>query len=134
MPAVKTRKKAKCRECPAHIRARDIGIMRFVEERNLRRREGVFVRAMLDLLTDALWSGSQTIEVQRTLAHIDAEIFRKERRDWADFMHDIDVILATGADMLCGTKFIQAKALIEARKRYTERGEQSPALPGRCCK
>jgi hypothetical protein len=37
-------------------------------------------------------------------------------------MHDVEVILAHhSADAICGSKWIPAQALLNARKRYAER-------------
>jgi hypothetical protein len=50
------------------------------------------------------------------------EKLQAERREFCDFMHDVEVILAHhSADAICGSKWIPAQALLNARKRYAER-------------
>lgn len=50
--------------------------------------------------------------------------FRQERAAFVRFFNDIDLILAASADTLCGSKWINAAALLEARKRYAEAMEK----------
>jgi hypothetical protein len=60
-------------------------------------------------------------ECGRKLAETENTLFR-ERRQFCDFMHDVEVILAHhSADAICGSKWIPAQALLNARKRYAER-------------
>jgi hypothetical protein len=64
---------------------------------------------------------------QKRLAEIfklekEIEKLRTERFHFCDFMHDVEVILAHhSADAICGSKWIPAQALLNARKRYAER-------------
>lgn len=59
----------------------------------------------------------------------------RERREWANFMRDIQLVQAAGCDTLCGSKWINAKGLNEAIKRYTDGDSQAVHTPGGgCCK
>ena len=51
----------------------------------------------------------------------EAKLIRADRDELSLFMSDCQLVLATGADMLCGTKYIQAAGLQEAFKRYADR-------------
>lgn len=51
---------------------------------------------------------------------------RDQRHHLRIFMQDCQLILATGCDMLCGTKFIQAGGLQETFKRYADRTALPP--------
>lgn len=95
---------------------------------------------MLDVLCRALEKANKQYETEKILGtdfhewwleeRDAAEALRQERREWANFMRDIQLVQAAGADTLCGSKWINAQGLNEAIKRYTDGDSQAVHTPG----
>jgi hypothetical protein len=72
----------------------------------------------ISLLNIRVETHAKTIALLReTVAHLRAESWMT-----ADFVKDLQLITVAGAHLLCGSFWIRGEALLEAIRRYTERG------------
>jgi hypothetical protein len=81
-------------------------------------------QAMLDALCRALEQANNNYEWVYATSKQKGETIiglRKERNEFCNFMAEIDIILTHhSVDSICGSKWIAATALLNARKRYAE--------------